>query len=33
VANALSMSALQDGDFVPSPDLPTLREIQQRTKT
>jgi hypothetical protein len=33
VANALSMSAFQDGDFVPSPDLPTLREIQQRTKT
>lgn len=32
VANTLSMSAFQDGAFVPTKDLPTMREIQQRTK-
>jgi len=33
VANALSTKAFQDGEFELSPDLPTLREIHERTKT
>jgi len=33
VANALSTKAFQEGEFEPSPDLPTLREIHERMKT